>query len=105
MLKRQIEDFAREAFHLDFVFHIKARQERPSLRRRGMQKVRRCRERIQSPVMQQPDAAAEDEGFPHVVRHKEGCFAELPAEYEKLALELQARDRIERAKRLVKQQE
>src|SRR5207249_9577334 len=85
--------------------HVKAGQERPSLRRRGMQKVRRCRERIQSPVMQESDAAAEDEGFPHVVRYKEGCFAELPTEHEKLALELQARDRIKRAEWLVKQQE
>ena len=105
MFKRQIENFAREAFHLDFAFYVKAGQKRPSFRRRGMQKVRRCRKRIQSPVVQEPDAAAEEERLPHIVRDKQGGLVELPTEHEKLPLKLNARDRIERAEGLVKQQE
>src|SRR5256885_15268517 len=56
-------------------------------------------------LLQQPDRAAEQQPLAHVVRHEDDRLAETPLQREELALQLDARDGIERPERLIEQEE
>src|SRR2546426_10885929 len=56
-------------------------------------------------LLQQPDRAAEQQPLAHVVRHEDDRLAETPLQREELALQLDARDEIERPERLIEQEE
>jgi hypothetical protein len=55
-------------------------------------------------IIQQGNAGAELNGFAHIVRHEDRCLAELSTEPQELTLQVQARYRIESAKRLVEKE-
>src|SRR5947209_13204131 len=56
-------------------------------------------------LLQQPDRTAEQQPLAHVVRHEDDRLAETPLQREELALQLDARDGIERPERLIEQEE
>src|SRR2546427_13132238 len=53
----------------------------------------------------QPDRAAEQQALTRVVRHEDNRLAKTPLQGEKLALQLDACDRIERPEGLVEQED
>src|SRR2546428_11795992 len=56
-------------------------------------------------LLQQPDRTAEQQPLAHVVRHEDDRLAETSLQREELALQLDARDGIERPERLIEQEE
>src|SRR3989442_7528472 len=56
-------------------------------------------------LVHQPDRAAEQQALTHVVRHEDNRLGKTPLQGEKLALQLDACDRIERPEALVEQEE
>ena len=66
--------------------------------------LRRAEERQPSGV-EQPDARTEQQSLTHVVRDEHHRLTEPACEGAEFALQLEARDRVERAERLVEQQE
>src|SRR5881628_1632673 len=56
-------------------------------------------------LLHQPDRVAQQQPLTHVVRHEDDRLAETPLQREELALQLDARDRIERPERLIQQEE
>src|SRR3989475_12026334 len=56
-------------------------------------------------LLHQPDRVAEQQPLTHVVRHEDDRRAETPLQREELALQLDARDGIERPERLIQQEE
>src|SRR2546428_487785 len=56
-------------------------------------------------LLHQPDRVAEQQPLTHVVRHEDDRLAETPLQREELALQLDARDGIERPERLIQQEE
>src|SRR2546426_4819700 len=56
-------------------------------------------------LVHQPDRAGEQQPLTHVVRHEDNRLAKTPLQGEKLALQLDACDRIERPEGLVERSE
>src|SRR6266568_2220564 len=68
-------------------------------------KLVRCSQKRQASGLEQPDARTQQQALAYVVRDEHHRLAEPACERTKLALQLEARDRVERRERFVEQQQ
>jgi hypothetical protein len=69
------------------------------------QKFIGCDEIHEPAFLHQADARSQEKRFSNIVRHKNHCFAEPVMQFSKFLLNFRTRDRVERTKWLVEQQE
>ena len=55
--------------------------------------------------MQQGDFSAQSQGFAHIVRDEDGCFPYPVAQFQELILQFDASNGVQRAERLIEQQQ
>ena len=84
---------------------MQRRGESADFRLGGLQKFRRGIHPDQAPLIEQGDPRAQEQGFPHVMRDEDNRFSQTQRQRPKLSLQVGARNRIERAKRLVHEQD
>src|SRR6185312_16046977 len=65
----------------------------------------RRRDGVQTPTCQQGDLASEQQGVAQIVGHEDRGFLKVPPQGQKLLLQFQPHDRIERAGGFIEQQQ